>query len=544
MTVSEKGAVDALFAKAKRDYDAGQFAQANVLLQQLLEQQPTHADAYYYLGNIAENLADAELAMTFFSEAVRLDPKHQDAQFKLAMVHRQQGNYRDAISLYRSLLKRLPASLQICNNLGIVLRLDSQYKQAISIFKRAIKIAPEDASSWLNLGNVYLDQGQLDEAKHCFQQAVNLNTTSATAAANLANVLVSLQQVEAALPLFEKALALEPENPDIHVNYGLSLLLLAGDQNSWQEGWLEHEWRHRKSIPPFCQRFPDIPVLQISQLHNKPRVLVWAEQGIGDECMYATCLPDLVAFCGVENCIVECDHRLLTLFQRSFPGLHVIERSQDYSCLPFQPDAQIACGSLPGLFRQRHEDFPSASFRFTPDPERLEKWRQRFAELDGSLRVGIAWRGGVNAVDSEKRNTRLQQWRSLLALPGVSFVNLQYSETSDEIKNLHRKYPEVHLHTWEDFDVTQDIEDVFAVIDCLDLVIQIDNSSAHFAGCSATPVWNLIPFNPQWRWQLKTDTTPWYSGMRLYRQDATQHWQPVLQKIHTDLSKLIHQKVD
>ena len=454
-------------------------------------------------------------------------------------LHRQQGNYREAISLYRRLLKRLPTSLEVCNNLGIVLRLNRQYRQAISVFKRAIKLAPENASSWLNLGNVYLDQGLDDEAKRCFQKAVDLNPTSAMAAANLANVLISLQQVEAALPLFEKALMLEPENPDIHINYGLSLLLLGSDQNSWQKGWLEHEWRQRKSPAPFCQRFPDIRVLQVSQLNKNPKVLVWAEQGIGDECMYATCLPDLVASCGVENCIVECDRRLLALFQRSFPGLHVIERSQDYTHLPFQPDVQIACGSLPSLFRQRRENFPSPSFHFTPDPQRLDKWRQRFAELDGSLKVGIAWRGGVDAVDTEKRNTHLLQWQSLLALPDVSFINLQYGEISDELKQLHRKYPQLCLHEWQDFDVTEDIDDVFAVIDCLDLVIQIDNSSAHFAGCSATPVWNLIPFNPQWRWQLQTDTTPWYSGMKLYRQAATKHWQPVLAKVQTDLTCLI-----
>jgi hypothetical protein len=258
-------------------------------------------------------------------------------------------------------------------------------------------------------------------------------------------------------------------------------------------------------------------------------LLVHAEQGIGDEIMFASCFPDLLEQAG--HLIIDCDARLAPLFSRSFPGASVHGGAQDegpawLDALP-RADVQIPAGSLPRYLRPTLEAFPAQAGYLQADPARRELWRQRLAALGPGLKVGISWRGGRDAVQMAKRSVPLTQWGPILHVPGVQFVSLQHGDYDAELGQA-REQLGVPIQHWPEIDPLTDMDGFAALIAALDLVIAIDNSTVHLAGALNTPVWCLQPFAPDWRWLLDTEHCHWYPSLTHFRQPRPGQWQAVL----------------
>jgi ADP-heptose:LPS heptosyltransferase len=84
--------------------------------------------------------------------------------------------------------------------------------------------------------------------------------------------------------------------------------------------------------------------------------------------------------------------------------------------------------------------------------------------------------------------------------------------------------------------------DTAALIANLDLVISVDTSVAHLAGALAKPLWVLLPFMPDWRWQLDRDDSPWYPTARLFRQDETPGWDGVMARVQAALDEYLRRR--
>lgn len=82
-----------------------------------------------------------------------------------------------------------------------------------------------------------------------------------------------------------------------------------------------------------------------------------------------------------------------------------------------------------------------------------------------------------------------------------------------------------------------DFSDTAALAACCDLVISVDSASAHLAGSLGVPVYLLLPHLADWRWGESSDESPWYPSAKLFRQDASRDWQPVLARLITSLQK-------
>jgi hypothetical protein len=257
-------------------------------------------------------------------------------------------------------------------------------------------------------------------------------------------------------------------------------------------------------------------------------LLVYSEQGVGDEIFFASCMGDVLT--KARNCLVECDPRLVALYSRSFPNAEVIAstRNTEHDSNVHLPsfDLQIPIGSLPRHFRRSLDSIPQRRRYLVPNPTLQEKWTERFAELGDGLKVGISWRGGKQEISRRRRSTRLDQWEAVLSRPGVSFVNLQYGDCVEELEELYRTSG-VQIHDWNDADPLVDLDGFAAQISALDLVISIDNATVHMAGALGVDVWTLLPFSPDWRWLLNRDDSPWYPSIRLFRQSRIGEWDDV-----------------
>jgi len=306
-------------------------------------------------------------------------------------------------------------------------------------------------------------------------------------------------------------------------------------------GWDEYDWRFQEENVP--DRFRQ-PIWDGSDLRDCT-LLVYGEQGVGDEIMFASCIGDLLQ--GVGGCIVECDPRLVPLFARSFPGAQVVPGPRESGVFvrhPLPPfDVRIPMGSVPRYTRRTLDSFPNARGFLVPDADMKRKWQARLAETGEGLKVGISWRGGRKRTTIEKRTTTLDEWLCLFGVPNVCFVNLQYGDCGEELSHLQQQHG-VHVHDWDDADPLTDLDSFAAQVAALDLVISADNSTVHMAGAVGVPVWTLLPFSPDWRWMLDRSDTPWYPSMRLFRQRNQGNWNTVLREVADALAKQAVQPIN
>jgi hypothetical protein len=312
-------------------------------------------------------------------------------------------------------------------------------------------------------------------------------------------------------------------------------LLLSG---KFREGWKEYEWRWKVKGMLFCRDFSQ-PVWNGSSLQGKT-LFVYDEQGVGDEIMFASCLPEVIAQSNL--CVVETDKRLVPLFSRSFPNALVIDllaRNKAYPSELPQADMKTAIGSLPQFLRPDFLSFSKQQTYLIPDTPQVNIWHKRFEVLGEGPKIGISWRGGKSADIRRIRSTVLEQWDKLFSIHDVHFINLQYGDCTQELREAREAF-EVIIHDWEDVDPLKDLDWFAAQISALDLVISVDNATVHMAGALGVKVWTLLPFVPDWRWVLNREDSPWYPTMRLFRQPSPGDWESVMVKVANELHNFKH----
>jgi hypothetical protein len=255
-------------------------------------------------------------------------------------------------------------------------------------------------------------------------------------------------------------------------------------------------------------------------------LLVWGEQGLGDEIMFASCLPDLLAI--GARCTLDCSRRLRPLFRRSFPDIAVPD--DQTAAIDFT----LALGSLPSLFRRRREDFPRHAGYLRADPAREAFWRRELASLGPGRKIGVSWRGGLMRTGRALRSLEADQLLPLLRIDGVHWVNLQHGENAAELTRLGNTYG-VRVASWEESLI--DLDETAALVAGLDLVITVCSTMVHLAGALGRPAWVLTPSGPAWRYRLQGAEMPWYPSVVLYRQSQLGDWVEPLHRMAADLRR-------
>ena len=157
------------------------------------------------------------------------------------------------------------------------------------------------------------------------------------------------------------------------------------------------------------------------------------------------------------------------------------------------------------------------------------------------MKIGISWRGGKHLSVKRERSIPLEKWHRLFALKELHFINLQYGDCTAELQELQRQMG-ITIYDWDDSDPLLNLDDFAAQISALDLVISVDNSTAHIAGALGVPVWTLLPFNCDWRWMQDFTDTPWYKSMRLFRQKICGDWDGVIDNLFPVINDLVSSK--
>jgi ADP-heptose:LPS heptosyltransferase len=240
-------------------------------------------------------------------------------------------------------------------------------------------------------------------------------------------------------------------------------------------------------------------------------LLVWGEQGIGDVILFASMLPDLAA--KGMRLTLEVDPRLVPLFQRSFPSVSVIARTDSVPAGTF--DAQVNIGRLGLFLRPDRASFARQKPFLTPDPARVAAFKARYAALHRGPKIGIAWRS--SSPSYRRKSIGIEAWAPLLARQDLCFVSLQYGEVAEDLRLAKDKLGAAIIHDTS-VDTWGDLDGLAAQIAALDAVVSVSNLNVHIAGALGVRTHALLTSNALWYWTHNAAVTPWYGSLRLWRQ--------------------------
>jgi Flp pilus assembly protein TadD len=442
------------------------------------------------------------------------------------------GRYAEALDCFNVFARLNPNIAPLYQTRGLCLQRLGRFEEAQADFERSIALNPGEAETHKNLGTLHARFGRMEQAFASFDRALALRPNFTAALNEKARALWSLHWLDEAFAAFRQSQALEPGNADTIWNLAL-LQMLTGD---FERGWPGREARWKASSLGLADRGFTQPLWLGDRPLEGKTILLHADEALGDSIQFARYVP-FVAALGAQV-ILEVKPAVQRLLA-AVPGVaHCIDRSSTPS-LAF--DLHCPLGSLPLAFGTRLDTIPFAQgFLPAPPAARVKAWQDRLEDrLQDRLgprtrfRVGLVWSGDPGHNNDHNRSISLRALAPLLDCD-VQFVSLQKG-----IRDRDRAF----LGEREDIiDLTgqlTDFSETAGLVSCLDLVISVDTSVVHLAGALGAPVWTMLPFNPDWRWLLNRDDSPWYQSMRLFRQPKRDDWASVVDNVRSELEALV-----
>ena len=479
----------------------------------------------------SENMVESE---RLCREILAADPKNLVALRLLGVAARKLSPDRaqESLQILRKAIACHPSSAILYFELGNTYVQLHEPPAAYDCFQKAIELKPDFQQAYVNLSALTEEQERFSESLEWAKKAIALLPDCDLANYNAGNALRELSRLPEAVEHYQRALQHNPSFVRATWNLGVCQLLLG----NYRDGWKRFESREAVGEVQFDKYTQ--PRWDGSSLQDKT-ILIHAEQGIGDEVIFASCFSDVVKL--AKKTVIVCEPRLEKLFRRSFPTAVVHGwlrlKSRAPMTVPENCDVQIPAGSLLQFLRLSQESFPQRKQFLTPDANLVGQWKKRFATLGAGIKVGISWRAGGKPAERRKRSIPLAVWAEILTIPGVQFVNLQYSDAADDLATV-RETLGVTIHDWEQGDPLIDMDEYAAKIAALDLIISVGNATVHMAGAVGTPVYAMLPRIPSWRWMAHGDFSPWYQTVRLFRQAEKGKWDDVL----GDVAKMLDEK--
>lgn len=396
---------------------------------------------------------------------------------------------------------------------------------AYALGQRAVALAPNEPAAWVNVGRAADMLWRGEEAKQAFRKALarqDGDKARALTLVNMSAVLLQEGKFSEARKYAEEALKIEPENHKAAHNLGMCLLA-AGE---YEQGWKQYG----SSVGTTSNR----PVWKYAdeerwQGETDGTVVIYGEQGIGDEICAASMFPDAIK--RAQRVVLECDARLAGLYKRSFPDAAVYgtrnKMEVEWSAQDANPDYSISSFQLGELFRNKAEDFPGTPY-LKADPDRLAMWKGLWATKNKPV-IGIAWTGGTKQTAAHARRWKLEELLPVFRRD-AHFVSLQYTDSQAEVESFVREHG-VDLKVYPFATLSKDFDDTAALVASLDCVVTMQQTALHVGGALGVRTLAGIPSVPAWRYGEKGDTLPWYGAVKLFRQKQGEDWKRVIAEI-------------
>jgi len=505
--------------------ELGQFEKSIEIYKKIIKLKPNNAEAYNNLGIVffkIKKFNESELA---YKEAIKLNPKYPEPYNYMGVTLRELNKLNEAISFQKKAVELKPDYAEAYNNLGVTFDKFDKLKESEETYKKAIEFKPRYAEAYYNLGIVQKKHGKLEESEESYKKAIEFKPSYAEAYYNLGIVLKDLGKLDESEESYKKAIELKPNYPDVH--NGLSHILLL--KKKFLKAYELYEWRWKIDKNPGKKIISKKPIWNGE---DNLKILVWEEQGIGDQIMFFSNVFDLKL--KSKNIIIQCDKRLIPLFKRtvsediSYESDINLIKEKDYDC-------HIPMGSLAKFFRRDLDSFAKTSTGYIKeDIEKTKRLKKKLKNKKETKLIGISWNTKSTVEMSSFRNINLKNLATALNGPNIKLLNLQYGDTSNEVMNL-KKITGIELINEMEIDNINDIDSMASLVSACDLVVTIDNYIVHLAGSLGVKTIALLPFNMDSRWGIKDKQSYLYSSVNLYRQSKLGQWDTVLKKLKSEI---------
>lgn len=397
----------------------------------------------------------------------------------------------------------------------------SRYPAAEQLARQVLSGEPNNVDALGVLGVVAFESGRLDVARELFERAVRQTASpSAINCFRLGETFRHLVQLEPAIDWLDRAVRILPGDADAHLSLALALMTVG----EYERGFDEFEWRWR-TAKLNTQRIQFAqPTWDGSDPAGK-KILLWAEQGLGDVLQVIRYAPLLAA--RGATVFVGCQQPLERLFQ-SLKGVSIAISAFDRTPAF---DLQIPTYSLMRAFGTTFSTIPQNVPYLFAESSLVEQWKNRLAADRARLKVGIVWGGNPTNPHDAARSIPVTALAPLAKLKDASFYSLQVGPRAAEAAAAPREMQIKSLGS----ELT-DFADTAAVLKNLDLFITIDSAPAHLAGALGVRTWVVLSHYCDWRWMIDRTDCPWYPTMKLFRQQRRGDWNQVMNDVAAALA--------
>jgi tetratricopeptide (TPR) repeat protein len=499
----------------------GHAGEAHRLLTAAVKINPRVPGAWANLGHVLYALKRSQDALDCYDKARALAPDDVGILNDHANALLGLGRPQEALAEFRQVLARVPQHPQARLSSGVAQAQLGAFAEAIADFDAALALAPGQPVAHYNRGVALFNLGRYADAVGAHDRALAAAPDHAGAWLNRGQALAALNRHHDAIASYDKATALRKDDADAEFNAALALLTL-GD---YRRGLAKYEWRWRRTGMP-AQRSRGRPLWLGEYPVAYKTVLVHAEQGLGDTIQFARYVP-LLAAAGAKV-VLEVQPELTALMARLDGLAAIIARGQ--APPPF--DVHCPLGSVPLAFKTEPDTVPAAVPYLAADDDCLAKWSGRIGALERP-RIAIAWAGNASHANDRNRSIAFVRLAPLFSVP-ARFVSIQREVRDEDSAALAAAARVQHVG-----GELETFADTAAVIAQCDLVISVDTAAAHLAGAMGRPVWVLLPFNPDWRWTLQGERSPWYPTARLFRQTSLGDWDGVVARVGGELVRFL-----
>lgn len=520
--------------------------------EQAITLKPDYPEAWLKRGAAFSELNHHNEALGSYNKAIELKPDYHEAWSNRSTCLKELNYHDEALASYDTTVSKWPDDHETWTYRGALLRELKNYDESLASLQKAIAINSDYAPAWLCMGITFSELKSHDDALASYNKAIELKPDYHEAWSNRGLALKELKRYDEALGSYDKAIELKPEYyaawlnkgvtfndlrryddalgsydmaislksdyHDAHWNKALTQLVIG----NFKDGWQNYEYRWLRSNHE-QMRHQHLPTLKNLDAISGKRVLVWSEQGFGDTIQFSRFLNTLSTL--NAEIIFEVQEPIKTLLENSLDGCKVIGCGEAFSDVDFQ----IPLLSLPLLLNIDLDANISSTSYLKVSEESLAKWIQKLSLRSEKINIGIACSGNQEHYNDGNRSIALRFFEPLTKYANIFLIQKELRDPDQAFLSMH---PEIRNlgNEIESFD------DSASIVQAMDLIITVDTSLAHLSGALGKPTFVLLPWNPEWRWLLNRQDSPWYPTVKIFRQPAVGNWHAVMEEVIFQIS--------
>lgn len=496
-----------------------------------LRKLPGYLNAILNLSSLYIELEEYEKSIAILKNAISNGISTEEIYINLSHALNEINEFEAAENYIHNVINKTKPNPRLLLNLGNAFLGQKKYLDALNAYEKVLHDDQENSQVLSNLGHLYTKLKNYENAEKYLQKSINIDSKNLKAITNLAVAKLEQQKLSEAEIILERALNISPNFADAHLNLAHVLL----NSNQYSKAWNEYEWRWKSKLHQ--SKFLDTN-LPIWNGEERKKVLIWPEQGIGDQLLFSQLFDDAIK----TNCnlSVITDYRLIPIFSRTYPEIIFIDKNTLFDESSF--DYQIPIASLGKLFRKNRNDFIRIKFqrKLIPKPSHIKELNISIEETENKYQklCGLSWTS-TNLNLKDDKSVSLETLLPILKNTKFKYIDLQYVDTVQERAFIKEEYG-INIVKLDEVDSFYDLDAVFSLIDQCECVVTVSNTVAHMSAAMGKPTFIILPFGSGkfWYWVGENNRSFWYQTAFCFSQTKVGDWEFPIKNIDTKLRSI------